>query len=338
MEIKPNAAALELPDANATLTHVTGTATVSGLKVTLAGTRAELAGGTIAVDGDCDFGPEPTVAHLKVSADKLDIKQLPAEWNLKNFDGKLKGQADLTLRIYADGHIEPDGSGEGAITDVKFLDKTQDDIPIHLRKSGNKYEFQQPKKTGHVRPTRTTVACAAPGQEKKPADPPKKEQPPKKDQTTTLDATIRLRDIDIAELLQKLNIKLDYKISGKVTAEAAVSVPVGSATSQAAYHFSGTLSSPALTLEGLVIRDLSAHMTYQNGKFTLTDLSGKIDQPGKGALPPGTFHGTVSAATSPPGDVTAELTIDRLPLGEVLKARCPASRWTCAGPSPGKFR
>jgi hypothetical protein len=321
VEVKPNAAALTIPDANATITHVTGTITVSGSKVTLAGTRAELASGTITVDGDYDFGSEPRIVHVTVSADKLDIRQLPKEWSLpEEFEGKLKGKADLTLRIRSDGHIDPDGGGEGAITEVKFLGQTQADIPIRLLPAGTRYEFQHPKKTGHARPPHTTVASSAPAQEKKPVDPPKKDQPPKKEAPATLAATIRLRDIDIAELLQKLNVKLNYKIAGKVTAEAAVAVPVGSATSAAAYQFSGTVSSPALTLEGLVIHNLSAHMTYRDGKFTLTDLSGTIDQPGKGALPPGTFRGTLGAAISPPGDVTAELTIDRIPLGEVLKA------------------
>lgn len=322
VEVKPNAAALALPDANVTLTNATGALTVSGAKVTLAGTRAELAGGVVTADGTCDFGPEPSALNLKVSADKLDIRQLPAEWKLpKDFEGKLKGQADLALRIYADGRIEPEGGGAGVITDVKVLGFPADDIPIHLRKAGHQYEFQQTKKgAAHARPARAPVACAAPAQEKKPADPPKKEPPPKADAPTTLDATIRLRDVDIAELLQKLEVKLNYRISGKVSAEASVVVPVTGVASQAAYQFTGKVSSQALTLEGLTIRDLSAQMTYRDGKFTLSDLSGKIDQPGKTELPPGTFRGTLTAVRSPPGDVTAELTIDRIPLGEVLKA------------------
>lgn len=330
VDIKPNAAALTLPDANATLTKVTGLIAVSGSKVKLTGARAELAGGSIAVDGDMDFGPEPSVMHLKVSAEKLDIKQLPAEWKLpKDFEGKLRGNADLTLRIFSDGRVDPEGSGQGAITDVKLFDTPQEDIPIRLHKAGRRYEFQQPKKNArNSRSSNEPVACAAPGQEKKPADPSPKEPPktepkkdePKKEAPTTLDASIKLRDIEIAELLQKLNVKLDYKISGKVTAEATVAVPVTSAASQAAYRFKGKLTSPALTLEGLTIHDISADMNYRDGKFTLSNFSGKINQPGKTDLPAGEFRGTLSAMTSPPGDVIAELTIASIPLGEVLKA------------------
>src|SRR5262245_38259865 len=324
VDIKPNAASLTLPDADVTLAKVTGLIRVSGAKVTLTGTRAELAGGTLAVDGELDFGPEPTVMTLKVAAEKLDIRQLPAEWGLpKDFEGKLKGNAQLVLRIHSDGRIEPEGGGEGAITEVKVLGFDADDIPIRLRKAGTRYEFQQPKKDArHTRPASVPIRAAL-RQDKKPADPPKKDdkKDPKKDEgPTTLDATIRFRDIDLAELLDTLNVKLGYNISGKISVEASVMVPVAQAGSQAAYQFTGKLTSPALRLEGLTIHDLSANMTYQDGKFTLTNLSGKIDQPGKTDATPGTFRGTASVMTSPPGDATASLTFEGIPLGEVLKA------------------
>lgn len=324
VDIKPNAASLTLPDASLTLTKVTGLIAVTGAKVKLAGTKGELAGGTLAVDGDADFGPEPTVANLKATAANLDLKALPAEWKLpRDIDGKLKGTADVQLKIHSDGHIEPNGGGSGAITDVSIqLPKgslKSDDIPIHLRTEGNQLQFQQPKGTG-ARPVNTPVRTAS-RQEKKPADPPApKTEPKTSGGDPTLDATVRFRDINIAELLQKLDVKLDYRIGGKVTVEAKIVVAVTQAASQAGYTFTGTITSPSLTLEDLTIRDVSAHMSYQDGKFTLTELVGKIDQPGKGGDPSGTFRGTVNAAINPPGDVTAALKIDRIPVGEVLKA------------------
>ncbi len=367
VDITPAAAALTLPDADVTLQKVTGLIKVSGAKVTLIDTKAELAGGTIALDGDFDFAPEPTLVNLKVVADKLDLKKLPAEWKLpKDIDGKLKGKADLSLKIFSDGRIEPSGGGEGAITDVLIHLKAgtvkADDIPIRLRKAGNQYEFEQPKMVGGGGEEEASVGaatgreradprhaqglarslpvaalvqrsipsearmnrfigllllCAA--QEKKPVDLPKKE-PSKGGGEPTLDATIRFRDIDIAELLSKLEVKLGYKVAGRVTAEATVAVAVTQAASQAAYKFTGKVTSPALTLEGLTIRDLSANMLYQDGKFTLSELTGKIDQPGQAKESAGVFRGNLTAAMNPPGDVSAALTIDRIPLGEVLKA------------------
>ena len=349
VDLKPAAADLKLLDASATLEKVTGLINVTGAKVTLTGTKAELAGGTLAVDGDLDFGPEPMLVNLKVAAEKLDLKKLPPEWGLqKKFDGKLRGKAELSLKVYDDGRIVPRGGGEGAITDVMIHlpkgDIKSDDIPIHLKQVGNKYEFKEVDNAGGGQEEETAAGgtrvdtaraellrllvttCVA--QDKKPADPPKKDEPKKDDAKEPqrgvadplLDATIRFRDIDIAELLTKLDVKLGYKVSGRVTAEAKIAVAVSQAASGSAYKFTGKVTSPALTLEGLTVRELSANMLYQDGKFTLSELVGKIDQPGQGQAAPGVFRGTLTGAISPPGEVRAALAIDRIPLGEVLKA------------------
>jgi hypothetical protein len=452
VDITPAAADLTLPPASVTVHKLTGLIRVTGAKVTLVGTKAELAGGTIAVDGDLDFGGDPTTMNLKVSAEGLDIRKLPSEWKLpKDFAGKLKGRAELALKIHDDGRIEPEGGGEGVITDVRVLDFPADDIPIYLRKRGSRYEFEQPKKAIGLRTvSREAVRCAAPRERLHPegsvlrsapaAQPgcaaprerlhpegvgvlspgrspgeatamtpppegvrenvsqafslpgaggrvpraslrcleaapasqsccleaapasqsclpwaensqpfglkaedllilatqpqqPKKDEPPKKpeqpkfdylgpkaDDATTLDATIRLRDIEIAELLDRLKVNLGYKITGKITVEAAVVVPVSGAISASSYEFSGSLSSPAITFERFTVRDFTAKMTYTSGKLTLTDFSGSIDQPGGTPGSPGTFRGTATAAVDPPGEASASFAFDRVPLGEVLKA------------------
>ncbi|WP_439621355.1 hypothetical protein [Gemmata sp.] len=188
------------------------------------------------------------------------------------------------------------------------------------RGPANSYESQSSSRG----PIRTLVRCAAPrpAQEKKPTDPPAKTDAPKKDDEgpTTLDATIRLRDVDVAQLLEKLQIKMDYKIGGKVTVVASVAVPVASAANTGAYQFSGEVTSPALTFEGLTVRDVAARMVYTNGKLSLTNLSGKIDQPGKFGLAPGSFKGSATMAVTPAGDATANLTIDNIPLGQIARA------------------
>ncbi len=351
VDITPAAAALALPDASVTLERVTGLIRVTGARVELVGTKAAVAGGSLAIDGSLDFGPEPSVMTLKVEGRGLDIKKLPPEWKLpKLFEGQLGGTANLVIRIPSHGPVEYDGGGEGAITDVQVLGQPQDDIPIRLRRAGNRYEFRQdkaaPKKDdgqsrlgvpepaaraaaqvlspppqGGRGPDIVFASVRLPAQEKKPADPAQKDPAKKPDDgPTTLDATIRLRDIDVAELLDKLNVKLGYKLAGKITVEAALAVPVGQAASLSAYQFTGSLSSKALTFEGLTVREASAKMSYQYGKLTLSDLSGLIDQPGKTGGPPGSFRGTATAAVSPPGDAGATLTVDRVPLGEALKA------------------
>ncbi len=354
VEIRPSAADLTLPDADITLTKVEGLIRVSGAKVELQGTKAALAGGTFTADGTIDFGPEPTTADLKATADGLDVTQLPSTWGLpRDIEGKLQGGADLKMKFHQGGQIETAGGGAGEIVGAKIRG-----IPVtfkvELRSDGQRYRFDKPAGEKNLTPRppsprrkgeqdiRNSITFEEAQEATRAVTPfllgegsgglgssrraarqcaqPPKQPPPKGGLPTTLDATIALRDIDIAELLQKLEVKLGYRVSGKVTAELTLAVPIESAASRAAYEFTGKVSSPELKLEGLTIRDLSATATYKNGKLTLTELKGAIQQPDDPKAPPGTFRGTATAAVDPAGDVTASLTLDRIPLGEVLKA------------------
>lgn len=148
-----------------------------------------------------------------------------------------------------------------------------------------------------------------------PADPP----PAKKAEPTTLAATITLRDVSIAELVEKLELNLGYAIGGKVTVKADISVPLGDATTVNAYTVRGTVTAPEVTLEGLRVQDLSADVVFEKGELKLTNVKASFpsDTPGE---KPGTLAGSATAAISPRGDLTAKLTLTRVPLGEALKA------------------
>ncbi len=141
---------------------------------------------------------------------------------------------------------------------------------------------------------------------------------PKRTDQTPVEATLSLRDIDVAQLITQLELKIPYKIDGKVTLRAKLGVPLGEATTAASYKLSGTLTSPELRFEGLTVKDAAAELNYQNGVLTLSELRGKVPQPGTDE--PGEFRGTARAAIDPPGAATASLTLTKLPLGPVLAA------------------
>jgi uncharacterized protein involved in outer membrane biogenesis len=148
------------------------------------------------------------------------------------------------------------------------------------------------------------------------------QQPPAKPsaaQPTTLSASITLKDVDLNELIDKLNLDLGYGVGGKVTVKADIAVPLGDATTTKAYTIRGKVTSPELKLEGLRVRDLAADIVFDNGKLSLTSLTAALpaDHPSD---PPGSLAGSATAAVSPRGDLTAKLTLSRLPLGEVLRA------------------
>ncbi|QEL20849.1 hypothetical protein [Limnoglobus roseus] len=149
------------------------------------------------------------------------------------------------------------------------------------------------------------------------AQPDAKKKPDGKPSTVT--AAITLQDVSINELIEKTQVKLGYKVGGKVTVKASITVNLDDATAANAYTIRGKVTSNELELESLHVRDLSAEVVYVNGKLTLTALHGTMlsDDP---LDKPGTFTGTATAAIDPSGDLTADLKLTNLPLGELLKA------------------
>ncbi|HYH64191.1 MAG TPA: AsmA-like C-terminal region-containing protein [Urbifossiella sp.] len=139
---------------------------------------------------------------------------------------------------------------------------------------------------------------------------------PKRPDQTPVEATLSLRDIDIAQLIEQLELKIPYKVAGKVTLRAKLGVPLGEANTAASYKLSGTISSPELRFEGLTVQDAAAELHYQNGVLTLGELRAKVPHPGG----VGEVKGNAKAAISPAGDATAKLTLTKLPLGPVLAA------------------
>lgn len=142
---------------------------------------------------------------------------------------------------------------------------------------------------------------------------------PPKNAGGTVSASITLKDVDIAELIQKLELKLGYAIGGKVSVKATLSVPLNDATNTGSYTVRGKFTAAEVTLEGLKVQEVSADVVYADGKLTLTDLQASLppDTPNGKA---GTLSGTATAALSPRGDLTAKIKFTQLPLGTALKA------------------
>ncbi len=317
---------IDVPAIDATIKGVSGTIRVHDARVDLIGCKGTLADGPVDVNGTLDFKPEPSVLTFRVVADKMDVRKLPADWKLpKQLGGKLRGRADLTLKVHADDRIETAGGGEAVIDNPLGLDVGGSDITFQLESNGKRYDFHKapdkpaPEPKASRRGASRHVARPA---VKQAPPPPEKQDPPAAKapadvEPTTLDATLNLRGIDMAELLAKLKVSVPYKIAGLVTAKVTVTVPLGEADTLSSYRLVGNFSSPQLALDGLAVKDLSAAINYVNGVLTLTELKGSMPKAGETA---GGFTGTASAAIEPKGDVTANLNLDRLPLGDILKA------------------
>ncbi len=322
VELTPKAASIGVPSIDATFHDVAGTIRVRAAKVTLERCTGTLAGGPVAVSSEMDFGPEPAVLKFDVTASGVDVRKLPAEWGLpQQVAGKLRGKAGLELRVHAGGRVEPRGGGAATI-DGATIAGLPAEVTMRLRADGKRYRFQAEMPTSNGRkgsrlaPTRRPVAhVLQPAADEKPA---------------TFEANIALRDVDLGELLNRLELNIPYKFAGKVTIKATVAIPVAGAASTKNYRVSGTITSPAFTFQGLTVRDLSAAVEYDKGVLKLTAL--------KGTMPngdtPGTFLGTATAAVEPRGVVTATLDLTRIPLDELRKAmpgEVPDVRGTVSG-------
>lgn len=344
--VRPKGAALGIVPADITLADVVGLIRVKDGAVEVSGdadgrAAARLAGGRVTVGGRWDYAQEPAVIDpLAVTADGLAVEALPETWGLSRVlpgklafeGGRLSGEANLKLLAHADGRLETFGGGTGTIAGK--LAGGSAEIGVKLGGDGQKLEFgraapppkppEKPKPFSRgpggaeASPTITTPRELAALLAMLMIQPPAKDAP-RTDQTD-LDATITLRDVDVGELVQQLELKVPYQVTGKVTVQAKLGVPLGQAATRSAYRLTGTLSSPQLTLEGLTVRDLTTEVTLQDGKLTLSKLTAQFPQPGDPNAPAGSLSGTASAAIDPVGDIAATLTLDRIPVGPVLSA------------------
>lgn len=326
VEIQPHGTLLTLPDAEVTLADLTGTIRVRGTQVELADCRANVAGGSVQASGRADFGPEPTVVTVKVSAKGLDVNAVPARWGVpKDFGGRLTGAAAIVLRIADNGAIDPTGStGNGTIENATIRGVPAE-VELNLRPEGDGLKLQpsspQPQSlapSGLHDPAIPVLLALVQSPPKVEVPPPT--VPPKLGGGTNLDVAVTFREVDVGELLAKLDVKVPVKLSGKVMAKLALSVPVVKAGAVASYHFQGTVASPALTVEGLTIREAFAQIDFRDGLLTLTELRGQVSQPNDPGAPPGTFTAKASAQIDPPGDIRAAIAFDRIAPGEVLKS------------------
>jgi hypothetical protein len=141
VELRPHGAALTVPPADVTVTQVHGLIRVGDGKVQVTDGKVSLADGTVAVAGVYDFAKPTSVIGIKMDAKGVDVRKLPAEWGLpKEFEGKLRGTAELTVLIQPEGRVEPRGQGFGQLDDAKFLGLPAE-VKMRLVPKGGRYRF-----------------------------------------------------------------------------------------------------------------------------------------------------------------------------------------------------
>ncbi len=159
-----------------------------------------------------------------------------------------------------------------------------------------------------------------------------------------LDLNLKLKHVDLAKFVKSLGVKIDFPVEGKLSFQVKVSIPTDKTGDLKLYKARGTAQVTDLRFAGVRAHEIDGDIDYAGGVLNLTSLRGHFRPPAAGEDPKaGTFTGDGKMQVAPMGDVSAELTLDRVPLSDVaglagdkvalagtfsgrLSARAPANR------------
>jgi len=155
---------------------------------------------------------------------------------------------------------------------------------------------------------------------------------------------LELEDVDIVQLVAKAKFLLGFPfpvpITGRLSLNADATIPLGKGSTIKDYQFHGDLKLTRTSIYNVDLGRVSARVDFADGAIDLTNLRGRLvdhpdggpdnpppaegpEVPASGPLPPGAFRGTLHAAFSPPGKLTAKFDGNLLPLGELAAPALP---------------
>jgi translocation and assembly module TamB len=155
--------------------------------------------------------------------------------------------------------------------------------------------------------------------------------------TSYLEANIALDDVDLAKLIEHLTMKLPVPVSGRVSVRVRVAFPIDTPGDIKAYRVNGTAMSRQLSVAGVELRQLQAKVHYADGVLYLEELRGRVPsarQSDEGPAVVGSFAGSARLDVALPGEATASLTFDRVPLDRapaLLPGPAPRAEGTVSG-------
>jgi hypothetical protein len=147
-------------------------------------------------------------------------------------------------------------------------------------------------------------------------------EPPDDRSGGSVDVNLSLEDVDLEQVVKGLDLNLPVPVRGRASFTVAVAVPLKTADDVKTYRLKGTADLSRLEVAGVVAEDVHARINYSGGVLRLEGLEGRMPADEKVERGPdraGTFNGSGEVQVAPAGDVTANLTLDRIPLGQVVR-------------------
>jgi hypothetical protein len=344
-------------------TKATGRVVVEDHFVKLDKVSGITSGGRIATSGELDFKKEPSRMVFDVDVKGLDLKKLPAKWELpRQIEGKLSGKANVIVTLHETGKPDLRGKGEAQIDEAKIAGfATARPIKLSLQGDGKRFKFFQPASllssflVGVLLPVPVDLPVAARADAmdeavgrglgevavaaRRIADGSVEglrrlagvEKIFRSKEVQYLDANVKLEDVDLAQLAKRLELSLPIQLEGRLNLDIKLGVPINNANSLRDYRLNGSASSPRLVIAGLEMRDAKAKIDYAKGLLRVGELSGKVVHDKES----GSFAGTATMQVVPRGDLTVEGKLDQLPAAAVARV-VPALDGKLAGRVSGQ--
>jgi hypothetical protein len=307
VDMEPKHTRVVVPAAALHGSDASGKITVEDNVVKLRGIHGKAYRGTLAGDADLDFSGKATHLDLTpLNAHNLDVRLLPESWGLPH---ELEGRLDATgnvLVTLGQGHVSTTGNARAEIVNARLAGQPVDGpIELDLAPEG---------------PPLQGVGAEEAGGElvQQPKAPP---APPLKQRPTYLTVKMKLKDADLAQMVEKLKLNLPFRVQGRLNFNGNAAIPMSGPKEPKDYRFAGNLLITRAAIADVHLEMIEAEATFQSGLLKLDKLYGVA--PGapvpRGQPTPGTFQGTLRAQIDPPGDLTGNLRLDKLPLRQAAK-------------------
>lgn len=342
VELEPIANWLMVPSVGLRASRATGKVIIENNVVHLKDVSGQAFAGKISTAGKLDFqGPATFLQFERIEVERLDVGQLPRRWNLPpQIEGRLEGRANLDVNL-GNGPPQFHGQGHARITLARVGGQpTAEPIRLEMKAAGTGLQWQRqpilpplpPPRDGEPlelveppEPDRLDELAHHPslllqevhrqvvggagrlvrGMQRLAHQPwPQPGQPER-----YLDIQLKMEDVDLAPFLKKLEVKLPFNISGRVSFAVEASLPLDAPADLRRYRASGHVRARDLTLARLGFRELGGQVRLRAGQLQLTDLRAILHDGGPAAPAPGweELRGQATLQLSPPGDLVARL-------------------------------
>lgn len=348
--LEPTRTTVEVPSIGLHFADATGGLVAEGAVVTLTDVRGKAAGGDVRLDSRMDFGGRTDVLKFLADLTNLDVRQMPAQWRMPpNLEGRLSGKVQFTVTLPAGGGTQVAAVGRATIAQARLRGRPIPNVEMDVSSGagggidfsertatvGGKHDVKRPDESKPDEPPAPKPAGRRPGLVSgilklaarivKPVNAAQADR-------AYLHVNVAFRDVDLTELLQTAGVEVPVKLGGKVSVQVQVDIPTETPDEFKAYRLSGTVRSKRATVDELAVEDVSAKLSFRDGKLSITDFVGRLPSLAGAGGEGGSFtaRGEMDVGTAYPFKATVKL--DRVPLESVeqLRSLVPVA-WRLSG-------